>query len=82
MAHLSCGRFFSPTLITAQKWQIEHSLEHSEGSLEQSSIRNKYLVCQQLPKDPFTILEPRDQEIGEFYVVHERRATDFEDPKL
>ena len=30
----------------------------------------------------FTISEPRNQEIGEFYVVQERRATDFEAPKL
>ena len=34
------------------------------------------------PTNPFTILEPRDQEIGEFYLVQERRATDFEAPKL
>ena len=30
------------------------------------------------PTNPFTILELSDQEIGEFYVVQERRATDFE----
>ena len=35
-----------------------------------------------LPTNPFTILEPQDQEIGELYVVQERRATDFEAPKL
>ena len=35
-----------------------------------------------LPKNSFTILEPRDQEIDEFYLVQERRATDFEAPKL
>ena len=34
------------------------------------------------PTNSFTILEPEDQEIGEFYVVQERRATDFEAPKL
>ena len=34
------------------------------------------------PTKPFTILEPRDQEIGEFYVVQKRRATGFEAPKL
>ena len=34
------------------------------------------------PTNPFTILEPRDQEISKFYVVRERRATDFETPKL
>ena len=30
----------------------------------------------------FTFLEFQDQEIGEVYVVQERRATDFEAPKL
>ena len=34
------------------------------------------------PTDPFTILEPRDQDIGEFYEVHERRKTDFEATNL
>ena len=34
------------------------------------------------PTNIFPILEPQDQEIGEFYVVQERRATDFEAPKL
>ena len=31
---------------------------------------------------PFTILEPEDQETGEFWEGQERRATDFEAPKL
>ena len=34
------------------------------------------------PTNPFTILEPQDQEIGEFYVVQERHMTDFKAPKL
>ena len=34
------------------------------------------------PTSPFTILEPQDQGIGEFYVAQKRRATDFEAPKL
>ena len=34
------------------------------------------------PANPFTILEPEDQGIGEFYVVQERRATDFKAPEL
>ena len=34
------------------------------------------------PTNPFTIWVLRDQEIGEFYVVQERRATDLEAPKL
>ena len=36
---------------------------------------------QQQPTDPFSILEPPDQVIGEFHVVQERRATDFVEPK-
>ena len=32
---------------------------------------------EQNPTNSFTILESQDQEIGEFYVVQERRATDF-----
>ena len=34
------------------------------------------------PTEPFTILEPYDQEIGELYLVQERRVTDFEASKL
>ena len=35
-----------------------------------------------IPTGPFTKLEPQNQENGKFYIVHKRRATDFEDPKL
>ena len=34
------------------------------------------------PTGPFTILKPEDQEIDEFCVVRESRATDLEAPKL
>ena len=34
------------------------------------------------PTNPFTILEPQDQEIAESYVIQQCRATDFEAPKL
>ena len=34
------------------------------------------------PTSPFTILEPQNPWIDEFYVVRERRTTDFEHPKL
>ena len=34
------------------------------------------------PDRPFRILEPRHQEIGEFHLVQERLATDFETTKL
>ena len=30
------------------------------------------------PTGPITILEPENQEIGEFCVVHDHRSTDFE----
>ena len=35
-----------------------------------------------IPIGLFTILEPRDQEIGEFYVVQERCTTYLDTPKL
>ena len=31
-----------------------------------------------VPDGHFAILEPQDQEIGEFYMLHESRATDLE----
>ena len=37
---------------------------------------------QKEPIGPFTILESQDQEIGEFYLAQELRATGFEAPKL
>ena len=39
-----------------------------------------YLVS--CPTSPFTILEPQNPWIGEFYVVQERRAMDFRAPNL
>ena len=39
----------------------------------QVQLKEAYLS----PANPFTILEPEDQGIGEFYVVQERRVTDF-----
>ena len=44
--------------------------------LDASSKQNNY------PTNPFTILGPQDQESGEFYEVHERRATDFAAPEM
>lgn len=34
------------------------------------------------PINPFQIVEPQHQDIGEFYAIHERHAADFETPKL
>ena len=39
-------------------------------------------IIEPYPTDLFTIWEPQHQEIGEFYVVQERFATDFEAHKL
>ena len=41
-----------------------------------------YCHCSRLPTRPFTISEPQDRAIGEFYVVQEGRVTDFQAPKL
>ena len=49
----------------------------AEGQNDWGSSGSKYL-----PTNTFTVLEPQDQEIGECYVVQERRVTDFEAPKL
>ena len=38
--------------------------------------------CSIIPTGPFTNFEPQDQEIGEFYVIQERRTTNFEAQKL
>ena len=52
--------------------------------MSKSYLCGCYLVNQLVsyPTHPFTILEPHDQEIGEFYVVEERCATEFEARKL
>ena len=35
-----------------------------------------------IPTDLFTILEPKNQEIGSSYVIQKSRTTDLEAPKL
>ena len=42
----------------------------------------KYSTSDVYPTGRFTISEPQYQEIVEFFVVQERRGTDFEAPKL
>ena len=53
--------------------------------------RQPGVVCREMSQNPplspfptniFTILEPQDQEISEFYVVQECSVTDFEASKL
>ena len=41
-----------------------------------------YILQYNYPTGPFTISEPRDQDVNEFCMVQERHATDFEAPKL
>ena len=45
-------------------------------------MEGSYSVAGKTRRTVSPILEPRDQEIDEFYVVQERRATDFEAPRL
>ena len=44
------------------------------GFLEMGLMKN--------PTDHFTIFEPHDQEIGDFFLVQERLTTDHEAPIL
>ena len=46
-------------------------------SIRASPTKNIRRPVPDSPTNPFAILEPDYQEIGEFYVVEERRATDF-----
>ena len=57
----------------------------SSKSSEKSVLLLNAVDCLEFPRcptGPFTMLVPQDQGIGEFYEVQERRATDFEAPKL
>ena len=45
------------------------------------SAAHLFCVLGFYPTGPITILEPRDQEIGEFYVVQERHETDYKAKK-
>ena len=40
-------------------------------------MQHAFPFSPRFPTGPFTMLEPQDQEIGEFYVAQKRRATDF-----
>ena len=51
-------------------------------TLKLENVPSGCLAAYIYPTSPFTILEPQDQDIVEFYVVQERRATDFKAPKL
>ena len=46
------------------------------------SIEISPLELKKSPANPFSDSGPRNQEIGQFYVVQERRVTEFEAPKL
>ena len=57
-------------------------MKRSVGFCTISELPNPSIDVVLYPTNPFTILEPRDQEMDEFYLVEGRRATDFEAPKL
>ena len=48
----------------------------------QQYVKQSIHLYYSVPTNPFTILEPQDQEIGEFYVVQKLLATDLEAPKF
>ena len=49
---------------------------------DQCRSNSAVMTSLKFPTGPFTIQALHDQEIGEFCLVSERRATDFEAPKL
>ena len=61
--------------ITSTSWSSHNNSSVAENKNDESIKRS-------FPTDPFTTLTLQDQEIGEVYVVQERRTTDFEAPKL
>ena len=71
----SCNGFWSVKVV---KGLVGFCWYH----FKQSDLCNFFSFLLYFPTSPFTILEPQDQEIGEFYVIQERRATDFEASKL
>ena len=75
---------FTPRLLYGSTHYSPESFTHlktgwAQDAWLQWSYENWYFHLQ---TGPFTILQPQDQEIGEFYSVQERRSTDFEAPKL
>ena len=57
-------------------YNFQISQKQANFNLE-SAIENPVVTAGHL-----TILEPQDQEICKFFVVQERRSTNFEAPKL
>ena len=59
--------------------------EHWKPFLTEQAVQFRHWaspLCTQFPDRPLhKISEPQNQEIGEFCLVHERRAIDFEAPK-
>ena len=53
-----------------------HSLAISRVGIS-LSLRQRTFCNESNPTSPFTILKLQDQDIGEFYVVQERRAIGF-----
>ena len=65
-------------MFFAKSWTETNCSFATDGAWTCSLLSSCFIY----PTNRFTILEPRDQEINEFYFVQERRATDFEAPKL
>ena len=84
--------FISYTKERFYYWSVSYGVQRN--NLEQANVlsypTDPFTILEprdpsidnKLPTNIFTILEPLDQEIGECYVLQERRVTDFEAPKL
>ena len=74
------------TIFEASKsmWNVRSSKNWEKNSLGRywHLISNWNDGVQHFTTGPFTILEPRDQEIGEFQLVRKRRLTDLKTLKL
>lgn len=51
--------------------------QENNKAIEEIKILIIFTRAVSSPTGPFTIVEPKDQEIGQFYVFQERWATDF-----
>ena len=90
---LFCNASFSRSFFISKyrlaTWKInllllQDSLQCSYGRASRIILWNVYPTrrADSYPTSPFTILEPHNPRIVEFYAVQERRATNFKAPKL
>ena len=76
-----------PVSLVLFKWELDYSRLHLNVFAWIECMLDCFPghICIQKgfnQTGPFTILQPQDQEIGEFNSVQERCSTDFEAPKL